>query len=273
MKNGWQIDFNDANWPEVKAGPLVNMAAEIGDRIVLPIDIKPGFCVASQKGFRFPVAYWLRTSFLAQTVPSGCVLAMDQDSLQGQWQLFLNGTELKPHAFRKCFHYDRSNIAAPVSGIMRRGRNTVAIRIVADEESHGLVDPLYIFGKFGVAAADGKISRLVPIVPRAPFNDLAKAGLPFYAGPASYTTRLRLARIAKATPHILRLNTERQPFYDIAELIVNGQSLGVRCFSPYEWMLNNPGLLQDENTIKIRVTNSLGRLIDGYEQKRRERIP
>ena len=56
---------------------------------------------------------------------------------------------------------------------------------------------------------------------------------------------------------IQKTNVER------VELFLNGESLGVRAFTPYAWFIDGEKLRDGENDLVIRVTNTLANMLDG----------
>ena len=47
------------------------------------------------------------------------------------------------------------------------------------------------------------------------------------------------------------------------ELEINGESLGVRTFTPYRWEIDGSKLKQGGNSFTLRVTNTLANMLDG----------
>ena len=59
---------------------------------------------------------------------------------------------------------------------------------------------------------------------------------------------------------------------DCLEVRLNGESLGVRAFTPYQWICPKECVRQGENQIEIVRTNTLANMLDGtyfdYEKHR-----
>jgi hypothetical protein len=84
-------------------------------------------------------------------------------------------------------------------------------------------------------------------------------GRPFYSGSARY--RLKIPASRDAEPFRLEAT-----LFETAEVFVNGQSAGAKCFEPFLWNLG-PLMRRGENTIEIVVANTLQ-----PELERQERV-
>ncbi len=166
-------------------------------------------------------------------------------------EVYINGRQLPPlvPSDWQDPHYLMQEIADAVAV----GINTVEIRAISSlEPMHGLLDPAYLVGDFGLA--DGEM-----VEPAAAVTGLwTDAGRPFYSGIGVYERTLEApAEAASAAQVILRLGEVR----DGAAVTVNGQVAGTRLWQPFEVDLT--GLLRPgANALRIEVWNSLANLYD-----------
>ena len=56
---------------------------------------------------------------------------------------------------------------------------------------------------------------------------------------------------------------ELKDFDECAEVFINGKSLGVKTWSPYQWKGNTDILKAKDNVIEVKVTNTLAGLLEG----------
>jgi hypothetical protein len=133
------------------------------------------------------------------------------------------------------------------------GANTVEIRAISSlEPMHGLLDPAYLVGDFGLA--EGEM-----VEPAANVSGFwTDAGRPYYSGIGVYEQTLEAPADALSASHaVLRLGDVR----DGAAVTVNGRPAGTRLWKPFE--VDVTGLLgPGANTVRVGVWNSLANLYD-----------
>jgi hypothetical protein len=83
----------------------------------------------------------------------------------------------------------------------------------------------------------------------------------------TFSGRLRFRASFSLTPAQLQ-----QPLFldlgqvgDIADVVLNGQRLGVRAWGPYVWEISPMGRV-GENEIEVRVTNSMANRMEGLQR-------
>ena len=218
---------------------------------------------------------WYRTTFIADIVPSKLSLVMDRSAIQGEHQIYINGSKLPSNAFRPTFRFDHANATCSVGQRINKGKNVIAIRVEVNSPGDGLVDALYLFGRFQVKSWRNIYPKLSPLQDSGPIFDFKAQGLPFYAGTISYTRDIDFKTLPK-TPHF-KMDLERtvKSLDDIVEITINGQSLGVRAWAPYCWTGKTAHLKQGKNRVVFRVTNTLEKLLTGmaYQPKTRKMVP
>lgn len=157
--------------------------------------------------------------------------------------------------------WTEENVTFDVRDCFREGENWVHVRVRTSKYNdprispmpgitEHLLQPLVLMGEFAVAGANqvgawrGKLTV---------GESWEAQGLPHFAGVGAYRRTLDWSAVGRVG---LRLPATT----DAIEVLVNGQSVGVRVWPPYLFDLT-PALRQGENCLEIRVANTLGNLI------------
>ncbi|MBT3604371.1 MAG: hypothetical protein HN521_15045, partial [Candidatus Latescibacteria bacterium] len=260
-RQGWhKPDYVDSRWADVTPKPVIEQLRDLPDSYDLPLEL------ASEKPqFSLPIVCWYRATFAADVVPTKLALVMDRLAIEGDYQIYINGSKLPNNAFRPTFRYDPSNITCAVGRRINKGRNVIAIRVEADKPDAGLLDALYLFGRFQVKSWRSRYLRIVAPKDNGVFYDLDALGLPFYAGTVAFTQEINFRTLPSAKEFELDLEKAFKDIDDIVEMQINGHSLGVRAWAPYVWHGNTSWLKRGKNKVTIRVTNTLVRLLTGQK--------
>jgi hypothetical protein len=98
-------------------------------------------------------------------------------------------------------------------------------------------------------------------------------GFPFYSGTFTYETAFSVELEKMLDTFVLDFDF-KDTIYDCIEVIVNGQSLGVRAFTPYQWN-GSKALLKQTNKVVIKITNTLANMLDGtyFDYKAHTLVP
>lgn len=172
----------------------------------------------------------------------------------GEHTFFLNGSEITKDRFHHAHVTDFNNTAADIKDMVKKGGNVLEVRCVIKQSWHGVSDPLYLIGDFGVSDKT-KISKQPE---QAVFCPSFTVGFPYYSGTMTFEGVFDSEAVQGAVE--LRLDKK---VYDCVELEVNGESLGVRVFTPYHWFMDGSKLKQGQNSFTLRVTNTLANMLDG----------
>ena len=70
---------------------------------------------------------------------------MEGSTLQGDWELYLNGNIVPEESFKKQRIYDVTNRAADVTALLCDGKNTLRIRFAEAAEEDGIYSSMYLF--------------------------------------------------------------------------------------------------------------------------------
>jgi hypothetical protein len=259
QNQGWHTPaYADSKWVTVGAKPFSQQI-----RQSTPPSLPLGF-ESSHKGpnVSLPVIVWYRFGFQADVTPNKLALVKDRGAIQGNYQIFLNGTKLPNNSFRPTFRYDQNNLTCAIGRRVTKGKNTIAIRVEVEHLSDGLIDAFYLFGKFGVRKWKTDGTRVGAVSERGPVASLEGNRLPYYAGTVSYTHEMTIKKPTSKAFEI-DLNNEFKDTEDVVEVLVNGHSLGARLWSPYQWVGQSSWIKAGKNRVTIRCTNTLSRLLTG----------
>ncbi len=242
--------------PEAPETPVERYAApEAGVDGWLPM--VPGawsYQLPAEPDAPYPIPVWYRAAFYAAHVPARLQLLVD--GFAGvSWRVYLNGREATAQPVRGPF--DSQMRALEIGDLIQPGENTIAIRLVLAGPTDGLLDPLKLLGDFSLTAhAGGGFGLAAPLrtLRPAPWTE---QGYPFFSGLGIYRRRFFLPPTFAGQ----RIFLEPAMGDDVLEVLVNGESAGVRLWEPYAvevtgWL--RPG----ENVLELRVANTLVNLLE-----------
>ena len=267
LTQGWQKpDYRDSHWLPVEPKPFIEQVKKSPSMPHIPFSFSSDDSDAPLEiQVNLPLVCWFRTAFLADVVPSKLALVMDRSAILGDCQIFLNGSRLPSNAFRPTFRYDHSNVTCAIGRRATRGKNVLAVRVELDQVSGGLVDPFYLFGRFGVRRWRRNAFRITNPVESGHLARLEDLRMPFYAGTVAYTREIALPQHPESDEFELCLENELADSSDIVEVLLNGHSMGVRAWAPYRWTGRTEWLKPGKNRFTLRMTNTLARLLTGRE--------
>jgi len=150
-------------------------------------------------------------------------------------------------------------MAADITSCVRKGINEITVKVKTQKTSDGLVNPLYIFGDFGVFKLDD-LFVLKDAQPQGKIGDLKACGIPFYAGDVVYRKGVELSA-GELSNMVICIEDER--FQASASLYINGHWAGAKSWHPYIWDVNKSWLKEGKNTVELVVTTTLLGLFEG----------
>jgi hypothetical protein len=253
--------FNDG--PLIEPKPLINVFQDLtlaGQLWPGSLSVAPVFGAPPRIELKLPATASYETTFEVRHMPSRAVLCIEDAALSGtDWEISLNESALvfQPHR-----RWSIDNREADIAPLLRFGSNTVRVRIQARESWDGLLDALYMLGDFGVFP--GLIIDKLPTRLRWP--DRHTSGFPYFSG------TMRLGKTISVHAEILRLPDDEMMFAGVAELKLDGQSLGVRAWAPYEWRVPTG---RSRSEVILEITNTLIEQLEGkrYDPRLRRVIP
>jgi hypothetical protein len=206
----------------------------------------------------YPIPVWYRIWFSADYVPPKLSLIVDGFA-GSDWSLFVNGDPVKAAPVRS--QVDSQMKAVDITPHVHKGDNLIALRLVVTNPTDGLLDMLKLTGDFSLAPQGDGTFRIA--APRKSFQPASwtDQGYPYFSGRAIYRKRFHMPESFTGQ----RIFLEPAMHDDVLEVLVNGQSAGVRLWEPYQIEITN--LLQPgENTLELRVANTLINLLERVER-------
>jgi hypothetical protein len=186
-------------------------------------------------------------------------LVMEPESIAGTWILTVNGKgDITEKDFTQTGAHVRGSRAADITGLLEQGENRIELKLKAYRHDHGLRNPLYLAGNFGVELSGPPL--IVPQKTEGIFEAYRENLLPYFAGEIEYTVETDLD-----TPEgevLARFDTGGD-FHEACEVSLNGGP-----FRPLLWeprvLHCTPGILKKgRNKIVIRVATTLIRSFEG----------
>ena len=206
----------------------------------------------------YPIPVWYRIPFQADYLPPKVDLIVDGFS-GSEWSLFVNGAPVTAAPVRS--QVDGQMKAVEITPHLRRGENLIALRLVVTSATDGLLDLLKITGDFTLAPqGEGAYRMAAPCQTLRP-QPWTSQGYPHFSGRAVYRKRFELPESFLGR----RVFVEPGMQDDVLEVLVNGQSAGVRLWAPYQVEIT--GLLKPgENILELCVANTLVNLLEAVER-------
>jgi hypothetical protein len=250
-----------------KPNTFIEHLKESGTLSAAQVKFSDGFGIPQRLSMNYPIQvdyhfeFILSRDLYSVADPLNIRLLRDKMGIMGGHTVVINRKELPANAWKPYRLYDQNNIAADITAFLKPGQNTMDVHVTATEDWHGLSDPLYLLGNFGVLGKESKF-----IIGRAPAKSRPSAkaveGYPFYSGKFLFETELHVENPAGWDSFTVELPEEYR-IYDCVELSVNGHMLGVRAFSPYIWQGSAGLLKQGRNSVNLVIANTLGNMLEG----------
>ncbi|MEM0024489.1 MAG: glycosyl hydrolase [Thermofilaceae archaeon] len=200
----------------------------------------------STKGLGTCFALKFEFECLAEPASTGAKLVLEQPHL---YDVKVNG---KPVTDWERSWFDPSFGVADASSLLVQGVNTVELSGTVGVEPE--LEPIYIFGSFGVEPRPRGASRIVEERRIVDASDLCREGLPFYAGSVELRRSFELPSLAKRVAlRFSELNAA------LAEVYVNGGRAGEVFLPPFE--VDVTGLVKPGvNDVRVVLVGTLRNL-------------
>ncbi|MDO8550850.1 MAG: hypothetical protein Q7S39_11965, partial [Ignavibacteria bacterium] len=236
----YKPDFDDYSWLDVTNGAWEMQLPQERDKEI------------------YPVTLCYRTSFEIGNLPSNMRLLIDGFS-GSEYKLFINGNEVKDKGKRSKLDAEIKEV--DIQSFIQKGKNIVAIKLIANRRTDGILDLLKIIGDFALEKNEKgfKISEKKSTMK---IGDWTKQGYPFYSGTGVYETDFDIPE--KYLDGKLFLNVDCGE--DVLEVIVNDNEGIVVPWHPYKVDITNM-LKSGNNKIKLKVTNTLINILEAIQKK------
>src|SRR5690625_1876379 len=247
---------------QVQVKTIIDQCEDLAQKQMMPVQFSQTFGTPMKVNMSYPMNVRYKTYFFVDKIPSYCSLVMDKSAISGDLEILINDTIVPYKAFQQKFVYDHNNLVCDIESLINSGKNTIQVRGQVNHDWEGLIDSLYIMGDFGVSFDE----NLCPIVTCPPnmVNSITGPykGLPYYAGTITLRRNININTLPDTQTFVVHFK-EFEEFHECAEVIINGHSLGVRAWSPYEWYGKTKNLLKGSNIVEVKVTNTLNGLLEG----------
>ena len=253
----WWLKIGDGQEEKpVECKPIIDQIHDAG--IALPIRLRDYFGCPKQLELP-PLSCLYKAEFLVEDgVEPPVLLVMEPGSIQGDWHISVNGKEMDCDCFMQQEIYMPTNLVADISHYIKQGLNEIQVKVAIHASHDGLVNPLYLFGYFGVEKEDGKW-KLGPVSNIGRPGDLTAIGLPFYAGTVIYRKKVFIDGADDA----IEIFIDDATIEDVITLHFNGHNAGTRAWRPYRWRVGKSWIKPGQNEVELHATNTLIRLFEG----------
>lgn len=233
-------DFNDDNWLDVTMGAWEMQLPQERDEA------------------KYPVTLLYRTSFFVKDLPPSIKLLIDGFS-GSNYQLYINGSHISDKGTRSSLDAEIKEIN--IKPAVKTGRNIIAVKLIAEKRTDGILDLLKITGDFALEK-EGDDYRIIAEPGKINIGDWTKQGYPFYSGTGIYSTTINVPE--KYIKGKLFLDVDCGE--DVLEVRVNNNKGIVIPWHPYRVDISD-SVLPGENLLEFRVTNTLINVLEGVEKK------
>ncbi len=258
-KNVCRLEYFDMEvagktYPHIAAGTFIEQFSRNGMADSETIAFSQSFGTPKRPLIKYPLAVTYRASFTIEEMPARLSLLFENRAVMGEHRFLLNGAEIPQSSFRPAHVTDFNNTAADILPLAKPGENILEVCCEIEQSWHGVSDPLYLIGDFGVS---DKV-KLSAQPAQAVFRPSYTEGFPYYSGTMSFEGTFD----SEPAEGLVEIRLDKK-VYECVEVEVNGESLGVRAFTPYRWFIDGSKLKQGQNSFTLRVTNTLANMLDG----------
>ena len=240
--NEWTLTLPDDSECKVESKPIINQLMDA--QVPFVPEFSQGFGTAPK--MHSPEMQLLYTAEFDVTHKTDLWLVLEPEGILGEHKIYVNNC--RQENFEVKHFYADTNLAVNITDSVHEGKNFVFVWVEATDNSHGVVNPLYIFGDFGVK--DNTI--VAPATTGVPVKYVDNL-LPYYAGEVTYTTTIDVEEGTVLTlPASMGL---------AATLKVRGQELGAKVHSPYAWEV--PKGVSGKVEAELTITTGISGLFEG----------
>jgi hypothetical protein len=203
----------------------------------------------------WPIPVWYRIAFDVQDVPERMSLLID--GFDGRdASVWLNGSPVVAGAVRS--RIDAQMRELDLGGLVRVGHNVLAVRLVLDEATGGVVDHIKLLGPFRLSGEAESGHKITATGSSAEPTSWTDQGFPYYSGRGVYRTSFNCPQGAVGRRIVLDVPMRD----DVLEVEVNGRRAGVRLWGPYQIEIGEL-LNGGKNELVLRVANTPTNLLNG----------
>lgn len=247
---------------EVQAKTFIEqIAGEAGSG--LPLQFDQVFGTPKKAKVAYPLDAVYKSQFICHRKEENCLLFFDGNAISGNYVIEVNQHRLSASDFAPVWITDYTNIGTEIAPYLQVGLNEIRVRVEVTKDDDGIVDPLMLSGAFGVYYEDDM--PVLGALPESMDTLLPEpmAGFPHYAGTLSVKRSFEYRAVDEQGSDQFELLFTDFRLQDVIEVLVNGQSLGIRAWSPYCWAGSTSLLREGGNDVEVKVTGTLIGLLEG----------
>jgi len=232
-------DYDDSVWLDVTAGAW---------EMQLPQE---------RESSGYPVTLWYRTFFQIESMPPNTRLLVDGFSGR-EFHLYINGEEQSDRGIRS--RIDAEIREVDIRPFLREGTNTIAVCLIVENRTSGILDLLKIIGDFSLTP-NGKGFLIDGQPGYLQVGSWTGQGYPFYSGTGIYETEVAIPDEYLEG----RLFLEVDCGEDVLEVSLNGGEGSIIPWHPYRLDITDevkPG----SNLLSLAVTNTLINMLEGVHK-------
>lgn len=233
-------EFDDSNWLDVTMGAWEMQLPQERDKEY------------------YPVTLLYRTSFKINEIPPSLRLLIDGFS-GSSYKLYINGYEINDKGKRSTLDAEIKEV--DIRTFVKKGENLVAVELIAERRTDGILDLLKLVGEFALSGSD-KEYAITSKPDKLKVGDWTKQGYPFYSGTGTYSTEMNIPE--KYTVGKLFLQADCGE--DVLEVSINGNEPVIIPWHPYK--VDITGMVRPgSNTFVFKVTNTLINILEGVQKE------
>ena len=234
-----QPDINDEDWLTVSPGSW---------ELQLPYE---------RDEETYPQVVWYRARFRIQDMPTRSSLLIDGFSGSSH-RLFLNGKEVTDKGKRSFLDAEIREV--DIYPYVKPGENLIAVQLIVQRRTDGLLDMLKVTGDFGLSEKGG-VCSIVKAAKTINAGDWCLQDYPYYSGTVIYSVSLNIPDEYCHDKLFLDVNCGE----DVLELEVNESDSIIVPWHPYRVDISSlvkPG----ENRFRLKVTNTLINVLEAVRK-------
>ena len=251
----FKVSLDHKEWRENSPKTFIEMCDELQWLTGKNISYAGKFGTPKQMEIQYPIDLYIKTDFMVEKKPAQIWLMMDKRSIGSDACIVVNNHAIDNNQFFHEFINDNCNQICDISKMVQEGYNHIDIQVCVKKDWDGIRDPLYLLGDFGIR--DGVIAEAPA---KSHYAKGSAEGYPWCSGTFTFKTELNLLEIPESEFVIIKPEFS-ETVVDCIEILVNGESIGVKSFAPYEWICP-VNLLTLNNLVELKITNTLSGMFE-----------
>jgi len=205
----------------------------------------------------YPQTLWYRTGFNVQDIPEHAVLLIDGFS-GSSYRLFVNEEEVFDKGTRS--KIDAEIKSVDIQKYLVTGRNLIAVQLVVNRRTDGILDLLKIAGDFALRYDSGTYV-IIDKPEQVQARDWTQQGYPYFSGTGVYRFDFDLPEKYRKGKLLLEVDCGE----DVLEVKLNNHRSITKPWHPYRLDITDY-VKTGMNRIELKVTNTLINMLEAEEK-------